>query len=260
MINFEVKGAIFDVDDTLLDNQPGVPGKSLHERSRLAAIHEVGRRHRLQQLLAVTPVQNLEAFLSAPVHTVDAAVWNILQMTGIVDTEVLNPEDSLLQEIVALKNHLHKDVLREHGKEVPGAAAFVHALGRTGLRDRMAIASTAVRDDVDMFLGMVELTDYFPSERIKTKESILHPKPHPEVFDLAFATLGLHESDRRSVCAFEDDPRGIMSAKAAGLYVCAITTRYDRASLSKLEVAPDLIADSYPEFAHQFGIRLGGEA
>ncbi|HEX3568200.1 MAG TPA: hypothetical protein VHT70_00810 [Candidatus Saccharimonadales bacterium] len=36
-INFKVKGAIFDVDDTLLDNKPGNPGFGLHERARLAA-------------------------------------------------------------------------------------------------------------------------------------------------------------------------------------------------------------------------------
>jgi hypothetical protein len=47
-----------------------------------------------------------------------------------------------------------------------------------------------------------------------------------------------------------------MAAKAAGLYVCAITTRFDRASLNSLEVAPDLIADSFQEFAGQFGLVL----
>lgn len=40
----EVKGAIFDVDDTLLDNQPGQPGMGLHERSRLAAFQFVGKK------------------------------------------------------------------------------------------------------------------------------------------------------------------------------------------------------------------------
>lgn len=94
-----------------------------------------------------------------------------------------------------------------------------------------------MRQDVDMFLGMTGLDDLFPDERIKTKESITHPKPNPEVFYLAFASFGLGEEDMRSVCALEDDPRGIMAAKAAGLYVCAKTTRFDRKSLSELEIA-----------------------
>lgn len=256
MINFEVKGAIFDVDDTLLDNKPGVPGQGLHERSRLAAAHTVGKEHGIPALEVLTAQQNLDAFLNAPVHTLEAAVWNILIMTGVADSEVINPDNFVFQQIVALKNELHKDILREFGTEIPGAVNFVRALGQGSLRNRLAIASTAVRQDVDMFLRMTGLDALFPAERIKTKESITHPKPNPEVFNLAFASLGLDEKDKINVCAFEDDPRGIMAAKAAGLYVCAITTRFDRQSLSELEVAPDLVADSYQEFAAHFGLGI----
>ena len=256
LIDFKVKGAIFDVDDTLLDNKPGVPGQGLHERSRLAAVHTVGKEHGIPELEELTARQNLDAFLDAPVHTLEAAVWNILVMTGVADSDVVNPDNQVFKEIVALKNELHKDILREFGTEVPGAVSFVRALGQNGLKDKLAIASTAVRQDVDMFLVMTGLDALFPDERIKTKESITHPKPNPEVFNLAFASLGLAESDKPHVCAFEDDPRGIMAAKAAGLYVCAITTRFDRKSLSELEIAPDLIADTYQEFAEHFGLRL----
>jgi beta-phosphoglucomutase-like phosphatase (HAD superfamily) len=256
MIDFEVKGAIFDVDDTLLDNKPGVPGQGLHERSRLAAAHTVGREHGISVLEELTAQQNLDAFLNAPVHTLEAAVWNTLVMTGVADSEVINPDNPVFQEIVTLKNELHKDILREFGTEVPGAVNFVKALGRCGLQNKLAIASTAVRQDVDMFLGMTGLDSLFPDERIKTKESITHPKPNPEVFNLAFASLDLDEKDKKNVCAFEDDPRGIIAAKAAGLFVCAITTRFDRKSLSELEVAPDLIADSYQEFAGYFGLNI----
>jgi beta-phosphoglucomutase-like phosphatase (HAD superfamily) len=59
---------------------------------------------------------------------------------------------------------------------------------------------------------------------------------------------------RRYVVAFEDDPRGIMSAKAAGLYTCAITTCYSRQLLAELEVPPDLIADSFAQFATLLGM------
>lgn len=256
MINFEVKGAIFDVDDTLLDNKSGVPDQGLHERSRLAAVHTVGREHGIRALEELTAQQNLEAFLNASVHTLEAAVWNILVMTGTADSEVINPDDQVFKEIIALKNELHKGILRQFGTEVPGAVNFVRALGQGSLRNKLAIASTAVRQDVKMFLGMMGLDSLFPDERIKTKESITHPKPNPEVFNLAFVSLGLDEKDKRNVCAFEDDPRGIMAAQAAGLYVCAITTRFDRKSLSELEVVPDLIADSYQEFADYFGLTI----
>src|ERR1019366_3489432 len=110
----------------------------------------------------------------------------------------------------------------KEGKEVPGAVNFVFALAESGLEDKLAIASGAIRRDVDFFLEKTGLTKVFPDNRIKTKESFSHAKPNPEVFNFAFNSLDLPESDRFAVCAFEDDPRGILSARAAGLYVCAI--------------------------------------
>lgn len=256
MIDFVVKGAIFDVDDTLLDNNPDESGMGLHERSRLEAVHTVGKKHGITELLAVTPQQNTEAFTSAPVHTLESSVWNLLVMIGLADSEVTNPEEPIFREICELKNDLHADVLREHGREVSGATKFVQALGAGELRNKLAIASSAVRRDIEMFMEMSGLKEYFPDERIKAKDSITHAKPNPEVYNLAFDSLGLPESDRQFVCAFEDDPRGIMSAKAAGLYVCAITTRFSRQNLAESEVPPDLIADSFEEFADLFGLEL----
>lgn len=260
MIDFEVQGAIFDVDDTLLDNNSGVKfgvvGRGLHERSRLAAAREVGKRHGIRQLSELSAEDNLEAFMSASVHTLQAAVWNIMLMTGLADSEVANPEDPLLQEIVSLKNELHADIILNEGEEVPGASAFVRALAGNGLEDRLAIASSAIRRDVDLFLGKVGLAPLFPARRVVTLESITHPKPNPEAFNLAYASLGLPDSHRQTTCAFEDDPRGIMAAQAADLYVCAITTRFSREELMALEVPPDLVADSYAEFAEHFGLSL----
>lgn len=256
MIDFIIKGAIFDVDDTLLDNIPGVPGQGLHERSRLAAVHTVGKEFDIPELKGLSKEQNLNAFLTAPVHTLESAVWNILVMTGVADSRVINFDNPVFKKIVALKHSLHEDILRQYGKEVPGATAFVKALFNNNLEEKLAVASTAIQRDVDIFFEMTGLDNYFSDTRIKTKESITHPKPNPEVFNLAFDSLGLAEEDRQQVCAFEDDPRGIMAAKAANLYVCAITTRFDKNTLNKLEVPPDLIADSYEEFAHLFGLAL----
>jgi beta-phosphoglucomutase-like phosphatase (HAD superfamily) len=83
---------------------------------------------------------------------------------------------------------------------------------------------------------------------------VTHAKPNPEVYDKAVAALGLPDEARPFTLAFEDDPRGIMSAKAAGLYTCAITTRFTKAELASLEVAPDLIAESYAEFEQLLGL------
>lgn len=119
---------------------------------------------------------------------------------------------------------------------------------------KLAIASTANRRDIDAFLEMTDLAQYFPDNAIIARQQLTHPKPHPDAYDQAFVALGLPEEARARVVAFEDDPRGIMSAKAAGLYVCAIATNHSKESLARLAVPPDLIASSFSEFARLLGV------
>ena len=247
-------GVIFDVDDTLLDNKERDPRGSLHQRSRLAAIHAVGKQRSLPQLEALTPEENYVTFHTAKTHSLEGAIWNMLHIKGVVDTDMVDLEHEILREIADLKNELHEVILRTEGEEVPGASTFVKSLAKYGLAGKMAIASTAVRRDIDLFLEMYGLLDLFPPDRIIDKHQVTHMKPHPEVFEKAFETLGLPARLKRKVAVFEDDPRGIASAKAAGLYVFAITTVHDRKKLEELEMRPDVIADSYAEFAKHIGL------
>lgn len=245
----DIAGVIFDVDDTLLDT--GViadPVNAMHERARLQAIHEAGERHGLPQLLAVTPEQNLAGFADAPVHSLEGAVWHIMFTAGLVAVPTLDPSNKLLQEIVQRKDELYEDLLRNEGQPVPGAVEFVEWLAAQPFGANMAIASTAIRRDIDIFLQKFALDRFFPPERIIAKDTVTHVKPHPEAFDKAFLTLGLPESARGTVLAFEDNPRGVLSAKAADLYTCCITTAYSKKDLQGLDIPPDLVADSFDEF------------
>jgi beta-phosphoglucomutase-like phosphatase (HAD superfamily) len=240
------------MDDTLLNNKTGNYGQGLHERSRLAAVHEIGKRHDIKALAEMSIKDSMDAFLTAPAHTAEAAVWNILFRAGLVDDDLIDRTNPLFIEIIELKHQLHKTILLNEGEEVPGATDFVQKLAANGLSDKLAVASMATRGEVDLFLGKTGLDALFPIKRIKTIESATHPKPNPEVFNLAFESLNLPESDKLLVCAFEDDPRGIMSARAAGLYVCAITTRFSKDELMNLEFPPHLVADTYAEFCDFF--------
>ncbi len=246
-----VKGAIFDVDDTLLDNQTGVEFGTLHEHSRRKAILHVAEKYNLPNLATITAQENLDAFHNASTHSLDGAVWEVLYLKKIVNNRDLDPDHELLKEIVLLKNELHIDSLRTLGREVVSASLLVETLaGNYEIQDKMAIASSAIRRDINIFLDeLTSLRRYFPDERIISYEDIPHGlgKPHPEPFNRAFATLGLLNSDRTRVIAFEDDPRGIVSAKKAGLFVCAITTRFKKDDERLLAAEPDLIIDSYAE-------------
>ena len=256
MIDFEVKGAIFDMDDTLLDNQEGLRGEGLHERSRLSTVHEIGISHGIRSLVDYPAEANISAFRNASVHTTKGAMWQILYECGVVNTKVIDLEHPLLNEMEALGFELHTDILSDEAEEITDASAFIRGLGRTGLKDKMAIASSGILKHIQIFINKVGLTEYFPLERIKSLESFTDPKPHPAVYNLAFESLGLTEADRSHTVAFEDDPRGIEAARAAGLYVCAIATRYTKEDLMSLKIPPDFAANSYKEFSGYFNISI----
>lgn len=247
-------GAIFDVDDTLLDNLNRHEDGNLHTRSRFLATREVGRRRGMVVLRDITFEQVLQAWFDSKVHSLEGAVWQTLLSLGLVAQPNIDHDNDLLKEISKLKDELHEDILREHAQEFPGASAFVKALAKHGLR--LSIASTAIRRDIDVFLEKVGLSAYFPSKNIISKENVTHLKPHPEVFEKAFKSFGLPDSARQHVLAFEDDPRGITSAKSTGLYVCAITGSFDRAHLAGLADPPDLVADDFNEFADLLDLRI----
>jgi len=104
----DVQGVVFDVDETLLDKGAEDHAYALHERARLQAIHTAGRKHALASLVAITPQQNLDGFLDAPVHSLEGAVWHILYTAGVVTNPMLEPNNPLLQEITAHKDELYE--------------------------------------------------------------------------------------------------------------------------------------------------------
>ena len=248
----QIKGVIFDFDDTMIDNGPlDNPSEWLHARSRLRAVHEIAKEHGLSTLLSLTVEENNLAFTTAKVHSIQGAVWNIFFMKGLVDTDDIDTSHALypiIEEIAGRKNILHEPLLRKYGVEVPGVSDFIKNLGENGLSKTLAIATTALGSEVKIFIEKYGLSYLFPPDRIISAEKLTRPKPDPESYNLAFRSLELPESDRRYVVAFEDNPRGIRSAKSAGLYVCAITTRTDRDNPALIASGPDLIAGSYSEF------------
>lgn len=244
----DFKAVIFDVDDTLLDNHPDGLYVGLHGITRLKACHAVGKRHGSRGLQNLTEDDAFQAFHKSKVHSLQGAVWEMLRMAKEVSSENIDPSHPLLKEIMELKDEIHAEVLRTRGKPVAGAVEFVQAWAAHGYKGKMAIASTAYRRDVDLFLDMTGLHRFFPEKKVITREQTKQPKPDPEGYNLAFATLGLPEADRSKVIAFEDHPMGIMSAKAAGLYTCVIAHRHKKAHFAGLAVPPDLIAESFAEF------------
>ena len=252
-----IAGAIYDVDDTLLDNQPtGDPLSNLHQIARLDALTKYATIHGGQytQLLDVTAQESFDCFALSPVHTVPGAFHTLLKNRGLIDGDV-DPTQPMMLELVALKNETYASLLAEFGKPFKGADDFVRDFAAEyGIEDSNAIASTAILRDIKVFLDSCNLTYLFPDDHIIDVSRVSRPKPDPEAFDTAFRRLILPDHLRSNVIALEDDPRGMLSARKAGLFVCGITTRYTREFLEQIEAKPDLIVDSFAELREHFGL------
>lgn len=254
-IPFTPKGVIFDVDDTLLDNYPVGAKMGLHERARFEAIRTIGKQRGITELIDLSAEQNRYVTHRSSEHTIEGTIWQLFYELGLVANTVVDHSDPLLREIADLKNELYLPVLREYGEPLHKAVEFVQSVYM--LTDgAIAIASGAARDAIDVFLAATGLDEYFLSERIISRENVTRAKPDPQPFAMAFETLGLDDASKGHVIAFEDDPKGVASAKAAGLYVCAITSRFTAEEFRAAAIVPDQIADTYVDFAAFMGIEL----
>jgi beta-phosphoglucomutase-like phosphatase (HAD superfamily) len=254
-IGFTPLAAIFDVDDTLLDNHPHTQRLGLHEQARLLALREVGQKHDIDELINTTEEQNKSVINRALEHTVEGGIWQLFYELSLVKTRKIDHANSLLREVAARKHELYEPVLREFGAPIPLAAEFVKAVSFV-TNGKIAIASGAQRRSVTTFFEVTGLTDYFSEDHIFCSGDFPASKPDPSSFNMAFLSLSLEEKVRPYVLAFEDDPKGVESAKRAGLFVCAITSRFTAAELADATFKPDMIRSSYIEFAEALGITL----
>lgn len=100
---------------------------------------------------------------------------------------------------------------------MPGVLALLDTLDAAGIP--CAVASNSERPWVDRILNITGLTGRF--QTIATSDEVAHPKPAPDVYLLAAQRLGIPP---QHCAAFEDSPRGLAAAHAAGMYTVAVPT------------------------------------
>ena len=104
---------------------------------------------------------------------------------------------------------------------MPGVLALLDALDGAGIP--CAVASNSERDWVDRVLNITGLTARF--QAIATADEVVRPKPEPDVYLLAAERLGVAPAH---CVAFEDSPRGLAAAHAAGMFTVAVPTALTR--------------------------------
>lgn len=147
------------------------------------------------------------------------------------------PSD-LLQQLVAEKAELYRELIDEQLTLVPGAAEFVHAVAPTF---RLAIVSGARRAEIDLVLSRIGLGGCF--EAIVAAEDVPSSKPDPAGYRAALAALERREPVAPRRClAIEDSRAGLAAARAAGMPCIALTTSHPATAFQDADaVWPSLV-------------------
>jgi beta-phosphoglucomutase-like phosphatase (HAD superfamily) len=135
---------------------------------------------------------------------------------------------------------------------VPGATEIIRATRGLLLR---AIVTAASNRSLNAGLGRLgfgreEFNILLPADYLRSE---LYPKPHPDHWREAARLLGYGHRPSL-VLAVEDSPKGIFSARGAGLLVCGITTTHSAEAL--LRAGADFTVDSFAELAGMLGLIL----
>ncbi len=104
---------------------------------------------------------------------------------------------------------------------MPGVLALLDVLDADQIP--CAVASNSERAWVDTVLDITRLTGRFRA--IATADEVSRPKPAPDVYLLAAQRLGVPPEQ---CAAFEDSPRGLAAAHAAGMFTVAVPTALTR--------------------------------
>ena len=135
-------------------------------------------------------------------------------------------DDAKLQQLIARKAIYYQDMIRKHVSIFPGVKNLVTLLARTL---PLAVASGALRQEIDTILGTAELLDHFNA--IVSAEDVAHGKPEPEIFLKALAALNAQNNNDKPIAAadcvvIEDSKEGIRGARRAGMKCLAVTNSH----------------------------------
>lgn len=206
------KGILFDMDGVLIDSEP------LHEEAIVTLSGELGDPIGDKALLF--------SFKGAPEKNMASRFLDIYPATTLS-----------IEDIIRRKVEIFADLFVEV-KLVEGAMEFVQASHASGRKQ--GLTTSATRATQQQAFTTFGFAPYF--DTIITGEDIQRGKPDPEPYLLTAERLGLSPAE---CVVIEDSINGVLSGKAAGCVVIALTTTFPREDLVK--AGADFVVDSFSE-------------
>ena len=131
------------------------------------------------------------------------------------------------------KEENYRQRVAQNIKPLPGAIELIRSLAEGGVK--MAIASSAPMENIQLILGGLGIDNYFNA--VVWGREVTEGKPSPQGFLLAAEKLGVKP---RNCLVVEDAVAGVAAAKRAGMKCLAVTNTHPEMSLKEA----DLIADT----------------
>ena len=198
------------MDGVLVDSEP------LHKRAKELAFAEIG---------IVLPESVYDSYKGRPDATM---LPEVLTARGFATERI--------QELSRRKKQIYEEI-EDQLQAVDGAAEFVTWAAS---RYKIALATSATARNREATLRLLGIGDLFHA--VVDASNHQRPKPDPEVFLAAMQQLGLSAAD---CWIIEDSVNGLRAAKAAGPVAVAITTTFDRETLSA--AGADTLVNSFAE-------------
>lgn len=152
---------------------------------------------------------------------------------------------SLLNELAEAKAKKYQELIAGDLQPVPGVVDLIANLSK---KYKLALASGAIRPEIEMTLGLFGLEKYFSV--VVSGEEVEVGKPNPEQYLLTARKLG---EGPNSCLVVEDSQSGVQAAKAAGMACLAITTSFSQSEL----MLADKVIDDFSEVDEKIIESLG---
>jgi beta-phosphoglucomutase len=199
-----IRALIFDCNGLLCDDEP------FHFQGLQRALADEG--------IALDQAGYLDRYISYDDY---GAVRQVLADRGRA------AETAVVERLIASKRRYYNDLVDRELRIFPGVVTFVRAAAS---RYATALASGAIRSEVDRILAHAGLADCFPV--VVSAEDVRRCKPAPDSYLLALERLNrlpgqaAHPLRPTECVALEDSRGGVTAAREAGMRVVAVTNSH----------------------------------
>ena len=193
MTKTNIKGIAFDLEGTVIDVE------AAHHNGHLAAAEEFGLALTLDEAY-----DKIGHFIGGPDEKVCEDIRNLL----CPESQNKFTVDDILRRD---KFHYERLLAEMPVEPRPGFIQFFKAARKKGLR--LAVGSVTSYSQTMILLKQSGLDKLFESKNIVLREHVLNLKPAPDVFLKTAEIMGISPDNQ---LVFEDSPRGVKAALAAG--------------------------------------------